>query len=78
MINLHKAVKRVVAMLISRVTAYGEKWRRWYLSIQHTSKHKKVAEKFRKFRLITCNEVAEYTINPVLNKIYEELVQKDD
>ena len=62
-VQLHRPLKRMVAMLIGRVTAYGERWRRWYLSIQHTTKPKKVAEKYQNFKLITSTAEAVYTVN---------------
>ena len=35
--DLETALKRMVAMLIGRITAYGEKWRRWFAKQQHQS-----------------------------------------
>ena len=73
-VDLAGAVKRTMAMLLGRVTAHGEKWRRWYLSVLHTSKHKKVAEKYRNYILIKTEMDATYTVNPEIEKYYSELL----
>ena len=71
--NLEKALKRTVAMLIGRITAYGEKWRLWYLKQQHTTQSKKVPLQHRDFKLVTVDENAQYIINPALMQIHEDL-----
>ena len=71
--NLETALKRTVAMLIGRVTAYGEKWRLWFLKQQHTTTSKKVPMKHRDFKLVTVDENAEYEINPALMEFHQDL-----
>ena len=63
-VNLRAAAKRALAMLISRVKAYGEKWLLWYRRTCYTSKHKHVPQKHRNYKLVKCNAQAEYSINP--------------
>ena len=62
-LNLRRAAIRTLSMIQSRVTAFGEKWRRWYLRIHHTSKAQLVAPRHRKFKLLAVSQFAEYTVN---------------
>ncbi len=71
--NWEKTLKRAVAMIIARVTAYGEKWREWYLKQRHHVKCKIIAEKYRKFKLITKDEHGIYEINKDLTDFFEDL-----
>ena len=60
-------------MIIARVTAYGEKWRESYLKQRHHVKGKIIAEKYRKFKLITKDEHGIYEINKDLADFFEDL-----
>jgi hypothetical protein len=46
-LNFDNAYRRVIEMTISRLQAYGTKWRRWYMSIRKTSKAQPFPEKHR-------------------------------
>jgi len=72
-VDLNGAIIKTVAMLIGRVRAYGEKWRRWYLSQRMTTHAKIIAEKYREFKMISVEEDAVYTLNPELEKFFEIL-----
>ena len=50
--NLETALKRMVAMLIRRITVYGEKWRRWFVKQQHQSDPKVIPDKHREYNVI--------------------------
>jgi hypothetical protein len=47
----------------TRLLAWGEKWRKWFISIHHTSKAQLFPLDKRKNTLIEFSEFAEYTIN---------------
>jgi len=66
-------LKRAVAMIIGRVTAYGEKWREWYLKQRHNFKSKIIAEKYRSFKLITKDEHGNYEIHKTLSDFFDGL-----
>ena len=68
-----KTLKRAVAMIIGRVTAYGEKWREWYLKQRHNFKSKIIAEKYRSFKLITKDEHGNYEIHKTLSDFFDGL-----
>ena len=72
-LRLDHAVKRAVAMIISRVRAYGERWSLWYRRTRHTKNHKFVPLKHRKYKLTQCNPMAEHTISPVLLRLHSNL-----
>ena len=72
-LRLDQAVKRAVAMVISRVRAYGERWSLWYRRIRHTSNHKFVPEKHQKYKLTECTPMAEHTIAPALLTLHATL-----
>ena len=72
-LNLRKAAIRTLSMIQSRVTAFGERWRRWYLRTHHTSKAQLVAPRYRKFKLLEVNQFAEYTVNPKIARKRESL-----
>ena len=74
----NKTLKRAVAMLIGRVTAYGEKWRLWYLKQRHHTRGKQIAKRFRKFKLIESDEYANYTISEQLLDFHKQLLDKDN
>ena len=72
-LNLRQASVRTLSMIQSRVTAFGERWRRWYLKTHHTSKAQLVAPRHRKFKLLEVNQFAEYTVNPKIARKRESL-----
>ena len=65
-LKLGKAIKRTAAMLISRITAYGEKWRFSYLKTHHTSRFKEVPKKHQNYKCIAINSDATYTVSKEL------------
>ena len=66
--DLETALKRMVAMLIGRVTAYGEKWRRWFVKQQHQSDPKVIPERHRRYKFIDTEYDGTYIIRGILSK----------
>ena len=73
--DLKTALKRMVSMLIGRVTAYGEKWRRWFVKQQHQSDPKVIPERHRKYKFIDTEHDGTYVINKKLLDFHENLQQ---
>ena len=71
-----KALLRTVSMLISRITAYGMKWKRWYIRIRHTTRAKLVPSKHRKYKLIQVNHTADYSINEQILTLHRRLTEQ--
>ena len=76
-LNLRNAAIRALSMLQSRITAFGERWRRWFLRTHHTSRAQLVAPRHRKFKLIKVSQFAEYEVNPVISRKREYLEQQN-
>ena len=74
--NLEGALVRMVAMLIGRITAYGEKWRRWFVQQQHQSDPKEIPEKHRSYKLITTEADGTYEINQKLLDFHKNLLEE--
>jgi hypothetical protein len=72
-INLERALKRCVAMLIGRLRAYGRRWKTWvYSGIQH--RHEKIiSQKHRDKKLMYQEEDGEYTIHPEIWRLAKKL-----
>ena len=60
-------------MIHSRVQAYGQKWRIWYLRQRYKTKSKIIAEKYRGFKLITVQMNAEFEVNPTIAALHAEI-----
>ena len=71
-INLKRALKRTLAMTISRVKAYGEKWLKWFRRTCHSSRSKLIAEKHKNYKMIKVSDTAEYTIAQELLDAYRQ------
>ena len=65
-LDLRAALKRTISMLISRTTAYGEKWKRWRRRTKNTTRAKQVAKRHQKYRMIKVDAEANYAINEEL------------
>ena len=76
-INLTKALIRTIALIHSRVTAYGEKWKLWYNKQRCRTKSLTIAERYKHFKLIEVEDDATYTINPELEKLWKEHTNTD-
>ena len=59
-------------MIISRVKAYGEKWKLWYNKQRLQTHARIIAEKYRQLTLIDQDEEGRYTVADALIKAYEE------
>ena len=59
-------------MLIGRVEAYGKKWHTWYQKTKHTSRHKEIAERYRRYKLIEVQPDAEYEVAEKLTQAFED------
>ena len=53
-------------MIVSRVTAYGRKWKLWYMITRNTSNAKLIAQKHRNYKLIKVSRTADYEVNSKL------------
>ena len=71
-IKINQALRRTFAMLISRVKAYGEKWKLWYNKQRRQTNARIIDEKYRQLVLITQDEEGRYSIADELIKAYEE------
>ena len=72
--NLKKAYKRCLQMIISRVTAYGEKWRKWCKLNRGTSKKSIIPLRCRNRKLIQQDMHGDYKINQELIDEYKSLL----
>ena len=71
-IKLNQALRRTFAIIISRVKAYGEKWKLWY-NKQRLQTHARIIDvKYRQLTLIDQDEEGRYTVADALIKAYEE------
>ena len=70
-LRLQKAYKRLVDMIISRLRAYGKKWRKWSERLQHQdpSKNNMIPRQYRKRGVIEQEPYGDYYIH---NKLIEE------
>ena len=64
--NFERAYFHTVRYTISRVQAYGLKWRRWYIRQAHWVNGKIFPEKHREHLLVTMTQEAEFALNPKL------------
>ena len=64
------AYKRTLQMIISRLTAYGEKWKKWCTVNANTQKKKIIPLRFRDRVLLQQERTGKYTINDVLLNEY--------
>ena len=71
-LDLNKALRRTFALLISRVKAYGEKWKLWYNKQRMQAHARIIAAKYRQLALIDQDEEGKYTVASALIKAYEE------
>ena len=78
-LNLAKAYKRLVTMVISRVKAYGQKWYRWYTRIRNIQKKKSktIPQKYQKRIIISSKKDGTYTLNSILLNELATLKQRD-
>ena len=65
-LNLKKALSRTISMLVSRITAYGRKWKLWYMKTRNTSNAKLIARKHQNYKLIKISRTADYEVNSKL------------
>ena len=68
-----RAAKRGIGLLINRMTAWGEYWRKWYKKIRNTSKAQPFPRDHQKHTLISIDDSAHYTITPELQHIYDSI-----
>ena len=67
------ALTRFAKMLKSRVTAYGVRWRRWYMRTSRTTRFKLVPKRHQKYKLIAVNKNAEYKVSEEIEKFLERI-----
>ena len=71
--DLEKALRRTVSMLVGRVKAYGEKWRRWHLRNRHTTKKSVIPLRHRNYKMIEVEEDGTYHVHEGLTAFLETL-----
>jgi hypothetical protein len=71
--NINRPLKRCFAMLHSRVTAYGEKWKKWFSRTKHTSKTQLVPKKHQNYKLIHIDPNAKYELNKAIKTMHENI-----
>jgi hypothetical protein len=71
--DINRPLKRCLAMIHSRVTAYGEKWKKWFNRIRHTTKAQLVAKRHQRYKLIKVEQNADYELNKAIAAALEKL-----
>ena len=76
-IDLEKALKRAVSMLIGRLRAYGLRWKVWAQASKYRSKKNKIGKKHRNKKLLFQTEDGEYIIHDAVLDMakYLELIK---
>ena len=74
--DLPLAVYKTWRLVLSRVQAHGNLWRRWFLKQTGHIRPKIFPLQHRKHKLIELDEEANYKVNPKLGKIVEEARNK--
>ena len=72
-LNLEKALARTIAMIISRLRAYGGRWHEWVRNTEFQTKPKIIGEKHQRKRLINQNPDGPYQIHEELTKAAKQL-----
>jgi hypothetical protein len=77
-LRLDFAVWKTVRLLLSRVKAYGAKWRKWFMRQRgwRPGKVKMIPEKHREYALIKSDECGSYVINTELQSLLTELIPR--
>ena len=71
--NWKRAARKGIGIIINRLTARGEFWRKWYRSIYHTSRHQLFPKDHQDHPLMHIDDEAHYTINPILKAVYDSI-----
>ena len=65
-IDLDKALKRAVSMLIGRLRAYGLRWKVWAQASRYRSQRNKIGKKHRNKKLLFQTEDGDYIIHDAI------------
>ena len=68
--RLDRALNRVWQMLITRLRAEGETWRLWHRINVNSGRQSFFPQKFQDRKVIKFNDIAEYTIHPIIFRAY--------
>ena len=71
--NWKRAARRGIGLLINRMVAWGEYWRKWYKKIQNTSKAQLFPKDQQEHALISIDDSAYYTVAPELQQVYDSI-----
>ena len=71
--NWKRAARRGIGLLINRMVAWGEYWRKWYKKIQNTSKAQLFPKDQQEHALISIDDSAHYTVAPELQQVYDSI-----
>ena len=72
-LNCERALKRVVAMLMGRLRAYGSRWRGWVADGSHQQEARVIPRKHRNKKLLTQTQGGEYAIHPAVLALAQQL-----
>ena len=72
-LNLEKALKRAVAMIIGRLKAYGKRWRDWVLAGRNHRQPRGIGRKHRNKKLLTQQADGDYEIHPAIERLARSL-----
>ena len=72
-LDLEKALKRAIAMIIGRLKAYGKRWRDWVQAGRHHRQPRSIGRKHRNKKLLKQDEDGEYEIHSALWRLADDL-----
>ena len=72
-LDLESALKRAVAMIISRLRAYGYKWKQWIAKTKHQRDPGIIPRSKRNKRVMTQEKYGDYTIHPAILQAASDL-----
>ena len=64
--NIHRAYQRTLTLLITRLTAYGERWLKWVRKNRETGNKSRIPKKHQNKTLIRQDANGRYTVNPMI------------
>jgi hypothetical protein len=72
-LDLDKALKRTIAMLIGRLRAFGRKWKDWVHARMHHKQPHIIPMKHRNKKILTQDEVGNYEIHDAIWDLASDL-----
>ena len=72
-VDSSRALKRLATLITERLTAYGEKWKKWCDTRVHTTKQNTIPIKYQERGIISQDIFGHYTINPEIQKWHDAI-----